>query len=133
LKTNLFIFLLLSVLFIVSSISIYLQPFFAYNGNSAASGSGRLVWQKYNCQSCHQLYGLGGYLGPDLTNIMSQEAKGDQYVLGVVRGGTQQMPSFLMTKEEELLLLAFLRAADVSGIADPRHFHKTITGMIQEK
>lgn len=30
---------------------------------------GKTVWQKYNCVSCHTLFGNGGYVGKDLTHI----------------------------------------------------------------
>ena len=26
---------------------------------------GKKIYQEYNCQSCHQIFGLGGYLGPE--------------------------------------------------------------------
>ena len=32
---------------------------------------GKQVFQQYNCIACHQLYGLGGYLGPELTTAFS--------------------------------------------------------------
>jgi len=28
---------------------------------------GKRLWSSHNCIACHQLYGLGGYMGPDLT------------------------------------------------------------------
>ena len=34
--------------------------------------AGRRVWLANNCQACHQLYGFGGFLGPDLTNAASR-------------------------------------------------------------
>ena len=30
---------------------------------------GKLVWQRYNCISCHSIFGNGGYSGDDMTNI----------------------------------------------------------------
>jgi nitric oxide reductase subunit C len=27
---------------------------------------GKKIYQEYNCQSCHQIFGLGGYLGQNL-------------------------------------------------------------------
>ena len=69
-KWQLYIFTALVLLFLAFSASIYTRE--DVNGASPVAGSGKLVWQKHNCQSCHQLYGLGGYLGPDLTNVISQ-------------------------------------------------------------
>lgn len=94
---------------------------------------GRLVWQKYNCQSCHQLYGLGGYLGPDLTNVYSAKGKGETFIKAFIRSGTKQMPSFDLSPDEEAQLLEFLRSTDESGIADPRNFRIHFSGMIEKK
>ena len=30
---------------------------------------GQQIYQQSNCMACHQFYGLGGYMGPDLTNV----------------------------------------------------------------
>ena len=97
------------------------------------AGEGRLVWQKYNCQACHQLYGLGGYLGPDLTNVYSRRARHVPYIAGVIRGGTGQMPGFDLSSAEEQALMEFLKDCDRSGSADPRSFNVHITGMVERK
>ena len=126
------IFATLSTLFLAFSMTIYIKgP--DTTTRDEKSGKGKLVWQKYNCQSCHQLYGLGGYLGPDLTNVISEQGKGPAYVLAMVRSGVKQMPSFRLTKEEEEQLIEFLRQADKSGTADPRNFEVTTAGMIHKK
>lgn len=128
------IFLTLCAAFLAYSLSIYLKPLPAkknnFNKNLAASG--RLVWQKYNCQSCHQFYGLGGYLGPDLTNIYSQPGKGEAVIRAMIKNGTKQMPSFQLPESEIQLLLEFLKSVDASGVADPRSFITTGTGMIEQ-
>ncbi len=33
---------------------------------------GRALWHENACQVCHQIYGQGGFLGPDLTNVASR-------------------------------------------------------------
>lgn len=118
------------------SISIYLrplaiQPSKLYNKKEAADG--RLVWQKYNCQSCHQFYGLGGYLGPDLTNIISKEGKGEAVIRALIKSGTKQMPSYSMEEGEIRLLLEFLKSTDASGSADPRTYETDNYLMIEQK
>lgn len=131
---HIFSFLCLS--FIVYSFSIYLIPSFGNcpkTETSEATAQGRLVWQKYNCQSCHQLYGLGGYLGPDLTNVYSANGKGDVFIKALIRSGTKQMPSFELSPQEEINLLEFLKSTDASGVADPRQFHIHPSGMIEAK
>ena len=35
---------------------------------SGPARRGQELWLRHNCQSCHQIYGYGGFLGPDLTN-----------------------------------------------------------------
>ena len=132
-RTNLFIFLILTVLFLGYSLLIYLRPLDDRPGTSSEAGSGKMVWQKYNCQACHQLYGLGGYLGPDLTNVISEKGKGEHYVIGMVRSGSKQMPAFTMTETEEQQLIGFLRHVNASGVADPRTFAIRFSGMIEKK
>ncbi len=128
------IFILLSVLFIAYSSSIYLAPYAEEKKTRVPlAGDGQLVWQKYNCQACHQLYGLGGYLGPDLSNIYSSEGKTEQYIKAFVKSGSAQMPAFELSAEEEQQLVSFLKAVDASGKADPRQFKMMYNGMISKK
>lgn len=79
---------------------------------SNAARQGMLVWQQKNCQSCHQLYGLGGYLGPDLTNVAE---KGDAYLRAFLQNGTERMPNFHLNEQELGQLSAFLHWVDASG------------------
>ena len=118
------------------SLSIYLVPYRSKKKESfdrSNAAEGRLVWQKYNCQSCHQLYGLGGYLGPDLTNIYSTSGKGEIVIKALIKSGTIQMPSFDLTAKEESYLIQFLKSVDASGFSDPRKFQVTATGMIEKQ
>lgn len=127
-------FFMLSILFLAYSFSIYTEPLHTgqpqtYNKQLAADG--RLVWQSYNCQSCHQLYGLGGYLGPDLTNLISPPGKGEAVLRAMVKSGIRQMPSFHLEENEMTALIEFLKSTDASGSADPKNFSTTNTGMIE--
>jgi nitric oxide reductase subunit C len=79
---------------------------------SAEAALGKELWQEKNCQSCHQLYGLGGYMGPDLTNVA---AKGPAYMRAFVEKGTGRMPDFHLSKTEVGRLIAFLQWVDKSG------------------
>lgn len=78
----------------------------------ADAKAGQTIWQKSNCQSCHQIYGLGGYMGPDLTNVSK---KGDAYVRAFLKRGTAKMPDFHFSEKEKDELVAFLKWIDSSG------------------
>lgn len=125
----------LCFLFLVFSLTIYLKPLKETKIGKIQvekATKGRLIWQKYNCQSCHQLYGLGGYLGPDLTNTY-RKINGSQEVLHYfLTSGNKQMPSFQLTSEEEQLLLDFLKFTNESGSADPRDYETLSNGMIEQ-
>jgi nitric oxide reductase subunit C len=128
------IFITLCTLFLFYSVSIYIGAFIYKqddNFHNKKAGEGKLIWQKYNCQSCHQLYGLGGYLGPDLTNVYSHPEKGEVVIRALLKSGTRQMPSFEMEEAEILALLEFLKSADASGRADPREFNVNDFGLTE--
>ena len=73
------------------------------------------VWQAKNCHTCHQVYGLGGYLGPDLTNVASDPVKTDQYLKTFIKYGTGKMPNFNLDDSDVNNLVAFLKWVDKSG------------------
>ena len=77
--------------------------------------AGEQLYQKNNCAACHQIYGLGGYLGPDLTNVISQEYKGSEYVKAFINSGTKSMPKFDFSEGEKEQLVAFLTHVDNTG------------------
>lgn len=73
------------------------------------------TWQAKNCQSCHQLYGLGGYLGPDLTNVASAPGKNEAYLKVFILNGTGRMPCFHLNDKQANEVVAFLQWVDKSG------------------
>ena len=75
--------------------------------------NGWMLWQEKNCQSCHQMYGLGGYMGPDLTNVSSE--KGAEYMKGFIKNGTAKMPNFKLEDQQVADLISFLAWVDKSG------------------
>ena len=91
---------------------------------------GKLLFQKYNCIACHQLYGLGGNLGPDITN---SAAKGDGYLKAFLKSGTATMPNFNLTENETNALVEFLKYTNTTGSADPRTFTLTPYGNITQQ
>jgi len=96
-----------------------------------SSGKGKLLWQRNNCNSCHQIYGLGGYLGPDLTNVYSK--RGPDYIKSFLTTGTVTMPQFPLSPEEKEDIIAFLKDVDASGNADPKSFKINYDGFINHR
>lgn len=99
------------------NISLYTQNI---SGSTAPTLSkqalkGEKLWQENNCTACHQIYGLGGYLGPDLTNISSNPKKGLEYAKAFFNSGTKSMPKFNFSDDEKDQLAAFLQEIDQTG------------------
>ena len=131
---SIYVFMVLCVSFLVFSSGIYFSKSeIKQKELTKEVTEGKMVWQKYNCQSCHQIFGLGGYLGPDLTNLMSQEGKGLPFLKAMVASGTQQMPAFKVSDAEMQALASFLKEVDLSGKSDPRSFEIFSSGMIKPK
>jgi nitric oxide reductase subunit C len=74
------------------------------------------------------LYGLGGYLGPDLTNIYSRSSGNEHYIRGIVKSGVKQMPAFKISEDEMKALLQFLKNVDQSGTSNPQDYQPEILG-----
>ncbi len=72
--------------------------------------AGRELWQGYACQTCHQLYGQGGFLGPDLTNAATRVDS--TRLVSLLRVGSGQMPPLGFIDEEAAAMAAFLREID---------------------
>ncbi|RYY41779.1 MAG: cytochrome c [Chitinophagaceae bacterium] len=79
------------------------------------AAAGKQLYQQHNCQACHQLYGLGGYLGPDLTTAWSDPKRGPAYLRALLQSGGSRMPNFHFTPSEVQSLLAYLRSVDASA------------------
>lgn len=100
---------------------------------TAEAQKGKLLFQKYNCTACHQLYGLGGYMGPDLTNVMSKEGIGEMYVRAFLQNGTQRMPNFNFSEDEIKSLVGYLKYVDKTGISPVKNFEINYDGTITQK
>lgn len=73
---------------------------------------GKELWQKHNCIACHQLYGLGGFLGPDLTHVISDKTKGKPLAYALIKSGNNVMPNFQLKDEEVNCLISYLTYID---------------------
>lgn len=74
---------------------------------------GKQLFRKHNCIACHQIYGLGGYMGPELTNAYSRN--GERYLMSFILNGTAKMPRFGLDSTEARSILRYLRAIDSSS------------------
>jgi nitric oxide reductase subunit C len=74
--------------------------------------AGKTLFQKHNCIACHQVYGLGGYLGPDLTASADPVAHRELYAWAIMKTGTSRMPDFHLTDYEIDCIMEYLKAID---------------------
>ena len=77
---------------------------------------GKQIFQQYNCVACHQLYGLGGYLGPELTTAYSDKNRGEQYLRIFLKAGGRRMPNFHFTEEQVNDIIGYLKYVDETAI-----------------
>jgi nitric oxide reductase subunit C len=108
--------LILFVIYIIYSALVYTA---GTEGGALMAGTkateGKLLFQKYNCSACHQLYGLGGYLGPELTTCMSQAGKGELYARAFLKTGTRRMPDFKLNDDKIDAIIEFLKNVDATA------------------
>jgi len=130
---KIYTFVALACAFISFTFNIYTER---YNITSPEDQEkvlrGKMLYQQKNCQSCHQLYGLGGYLGPDLTNVITAPNKGEIYAKAIMITAPNSMPKFDLSEEEYQDLFAFLKSVGNSGESDPRKFKIRFNGMIEK-
>ena len=79
---------------------------------------GRRIWLRNNCQTCHQIYGFGGFLGPDLTNAASRLNR--SRLDSILTSGFGQMPAFHFSADQISDLEAYLTALDATGVGQAR-------------
>ncbi len=74
--------------------------------------AGKWVWQKYNCNDCHTILGIGGYYAPDVTKVMGyRDADWTTRFLKdphAVWPAERQMPNLHLKEQEIADLVAFL-------------------------
>lgn len=75
-----------------------------------AALQGRVLWHQHACQTCHQLYGQGGFLGPDLTNVSSRIDS--TRFASLLQVGSGQMPPLRLNDLEVAAISEFLRHMD---------------------
>ncbi|MEC9415600.1 MAG: c-type cytochrome [Pseudomonadota bacterium] len=99
------------------------------------SRHGQKLFHEYNCIACHQFYGLGGHMGPDLTNAMSYRGDnvGEIIARAFLANGGNGMPNFKLSEDEILALIAFLKFVDKTGTYPPKVYEMTWYGMVYQE
>jgi len=73
---------------------------------------GKRTWQKYNCNDCHTILGIGGYYAPDITKVATyRDHDWLERFLSDPHGvwaAERRMPNFHLTKTEIDNLVAFM-------------------------
>ena len=115
-KQNKLFILILIVGFVIYNCVLYSQtPFDETPTLSQSALSGAVLYQKHNCTACHQMYGLGGYLGPDLTNAASNGENAEQRIKTFLSLGYKSMPKYDFTDDELENMIQFLIEVDETG------------------
>ncbi len=118
------------VSFLIYSFTLYTDDVEGQKGLSLQAANGKMIWQEKNCTACHQIYGLGGHLGPDLTNVSQTRSKA--YIEVFLRNGTEVMPNFHLTDQEIADLQSYLESLNQTGNANPTHFKRNFDGTITQ-
>ncbi len=84
---------------------------------STVAREGETIFREHDCQGCHQIFGMGGFLGPDLTNAARRVPPARFAEL--LQSGTGVMPAFHLGEQERAAVLAYLEAIDATGQGTP--------------
>jgi nitric oxide reductase subunit C len=114
------IFISLFITYLIYSAAVYTkgtETVVSINPDEGAKMRyGKQLYQQYNCTSCHQVYGLGGYLGPELTTAYSDPNRGELYMRAFLQAGGQRMPNFHFNKDEINAIISYLKYIDETAI-----------------
>ena len=118
-------FISLFVAYLVYSIIVYTKGteknIVVTAGEQTRIKNGSDLFQQYNCTACHQLYGLGGYLGPELTTAYSDPNRGEMYMKVFLKAGGPRMPNFHFKDDDVNALISFLKYVDTTAITYKTH------------
>ncbi len=112
------IFFSLFILYVVYSLLVYTkgtEQAIDPGSDSKIIQAGKMIFQQYNCISCHQIYGLGGYLGTELTNAYSDSLRGPAYMRVFLKYGGIRMPNYNLKDNEIESLIQYLQHIDQSA------------------
>lgn len=130
-QIKIIVLLILTVAFVSYSLLLYTSDTGETVYANQKALQGKVLWQQKNCQACHQIYGLGGHLGPDLTNVYSKLPEAS--LRAFLTSGTNVMPDFHLTNQQKDALIEFLKYTNTTGTADPNSFIQHADGTISSK
>ena len=116
-RTKQFLMVILVICFGIQSALVYTDPS-SSPPLTAKAHAGRNLWHQYNCQSCHQIYGFGGFLGPDLTNASQRIAP--LRMQQVLTSGSGLMPAFNLNEVEIAAINEYLKALNETGVGQAK-------------
>ncbi len=117
-RTKLVMISTLLLCFIAQTYLVYADPTPTITLSPTAL-KGRATWLANNCQSCHQVHGFGGFLGPDLTNATQRI---DYLQLQIqLATGSAQMPQYEFTQQQTDELWAYLESLNETGTGQARN------------
>ena len=123
----------LCVAFVIYSATVYTSGTAATHETAMTDEAryGQTLFQEENCIACHQFYGLGGYMGPDLTNVISKY--GEAYSRAFITAGTARMPDLGLNEDEVSALVAYLAFVDQTGTYPPKNYEVHWTGNVMQE
>ncbi len=83
----------------------------------ASAREGQTIFRTHGCQSCHALFGMGGFLGPDLTNA-ARRVPPERYSQ-LLQEGSGPMPAYHLNSHQRDAVFAYLQALDATGQGTP--------------
>lgn len=127
------LFIALFVSFFFYSAGVYTSGTALIDAPSASDSvhRGQALFRENNCWACHQIYGLGGYMGPDLTNIVINPDLGPDYARLFIEEGTDRMPNFELNTREVDDIIAYLEHAGAAGNYNPKKGKVTWYGTVE--
>ena len=105
-------------------ISFVVQTVLVYSDSTAdqfaplspLAKTGREIYHGHNCYTCHQIYGFGGFLGPDLTNV-TQRVDRERFDQILTTGSEKmQMPAYKFSPAQIDALVAYFENINATGI-----------------
>ncbi len=111
-RTKQILMVVLLICFVIQSALVYTDPSSSPPLSEKAL-EGRRIWHQNNCQACHQIYGFGGFFGPDLTNASQRIAP--QRMQQILTSGSGLMPAFNLNEDEIAAIDEYLKALNETG------------------